>query len=107
MKEADPSHQLARLAQDSVELVAEYTAATEEHDRRIALIQLRAIDAERTRIQHQIEALDGLPDRWESLFSAVDGIWLCSLVCAPTNDCSTHRRGTSPTRTEPTMPRRG
>ena len=73
MKEADPSHQLAPLGRNSIELVAEYTAATDEHERRIARVQLRAVDAERTRLEHQLEALDGLPDLWESLYGSVDG----------------------------------
>ncbi len=73
MKEADPYHQLARLGRDGLELQAEYNAATEEHDRRSALIQLRALDTARKRTEDQLEALEGLPDLWEDLYGGVAG----------------------------------
>jgi hypothetical protein len=42
MKEADPYSQIDRLAREAIELQAEFSGALDEHDRRVALIQLRA-----------------------------------------------------------------
>ena len=73
MKEADPHHQIARLGREAIVLQAEFSAATEEHDRRIALIQLRANDAERKRSTDQIEALETLPAVWETVYGEGEG----------------------------------
>src|ERR687894_290586 len=73
MKEADPYSQIDRLAREAIELQAEFSAATQEHDRRVALIQLRAIDAERKRCTDQIEALETLPAVWETVYGEGEG----------------------------------
>jgi hypothetical protein len=73
LKEGDPYRRIGQLGRDAHELLAEYNGAEDEHERRIALIQLRAVDQERNRIQEQIEALEGLPNLWESLYGGVAG----------------------------------
>ena len=60
-KEGDPYRRIGQLGRDALELLAEYTGAEDEHERRGALIQLQAVDRERNRIQAQIEALDVQP----------------------------------------------
>ena len=73
MEEGDPYHQSARLGREAIALQAEFSAATEEHDRRVALIQIRAIDAERKRYTDQIEALETLPAVWETVYGEGEG----------------------------------
>jgi hypothetical protein len=73
MKEADPYFQIDRLAREAIELQAEFSGATEEHDRRVALIQLRALDAERKRSTDQIEALETLPAVWQTIYGEGEG----------------------------------
>ena len=72
-KEADPYQRIGQLGRDALELLAEYNGAGDEHERRIALIQLRAVEVQRQRTQDQIEHLEGLPDLWDSLYGGVRG----------------------------------
>jgi hypothetical protein len=73
MKERDPYHEIARLGREAIELQAEFSGALDDHDRRVALIQLRALDAERKRSTDQIEAFEQLPAVWETIYGAGDG----------------------------------
>jgi hypothetical protein len=68
MKEADSYFQNDRLARGAIDLQAEFRGATEEHDRRVALMQLRALDAERKRFTDQIDALETLPAVWQTIY---------------------------------------
>ncbi len=72
-KETDPYRRIDQFEQDALQLLAEYNGTDNEHERRIALIQLRAVDVQRQRTLDQIEALEGLPDLWDSLYGGVDG----------------------------------
>ncbi len=73
MTEGDPYRRIGQLGQDALELRAECNGAEDEHERRSARIQLRAVDLEHRRTQDQIESLDGVPDLWESLYGGVEG----------------------------------
>ena len=73
LKEGDPYRRISHLGRDALELLAEYNGAADEHERRIALIHLRAVEVQQQRTQNQIEQLESLPDLWDSLYGGVAG----------------------------------
>src|SRR5215203_3953804 len=72
-KEGDPYQRSAQLGRDGIELWAEYTACTDEHERRILSIELHALEKERQGFTEQVEALEQLPAVWETIYGEGDG----------------------------------